>query len=168
MPRAATHALTPYEQQQQQNPLWDMQRRMNADFNRLLSPFGALATTWGDETPFFGNIAQQMNALVPAMDVRDTGNAIAVSCELPGLRKEDVNIELHSNRLTISGQRSEQSKSEGENWISQERRFGNFSRTISLPEGVRPEDIHADFANGMLELTVQKPQPTDPVHRIQF
>jgi HSP20 family protein len=166
MPRAQTHAVAPY-QQQSQNPLWDMQRRMNMDFNRLLrDPFGALTTL--DSGSMFGNLDQQMNALVPAMDVRDCGDCICVSCELPGMLKEDVNIELRGNQLTISGERNESQKNEGENWITQERRYGSFSRTVPLPEGVRPENISAQFGEGMLELKVQKPLPSEPVHRIQL
>lgn len=166
MPRAQTHAVAPY-QQQSQNPLWDMQRRMNLDFNRMLrDPFGALTTL--DTGNVFGNLDQQMNALVPAMDVRDCGDSICVSCELPGMRKEDVNIELRGNQLTISGERNESTRNEGENWITQERRYGSFSRSVPLPEGVRPENISANFGEGMLELKVQKPQPSEPVHRIQL
>jgi len=180
MPRAETsRAVAPYDQQLQQNPLWDMQRRMNAEFNRMLrDPFGALTTSFGggNDASFgldtFGgsNFNQQLNSMmmVPAMDVRDCGDKLCVSCELPGLRKEDVNIELHRNRLTISGQRKEEAKREGENWITQERRFGKFSRTIAVPEGVRPENVSAQFNDGMLELSIQKPPPAEPVHRIQL
>lgn len=167
MPRAQTHAVTPYEQQSQ-NPLWDMQRRMNLEFDRMLrDPFGAL-TTLDSGLGTFGNLSRQMNAMVPAMDVRDCGDSICVSCELPGMRKEDVNVELQGNQLTISGQRNETTKNEGENWITQERRHGSFSRSVTLPEGVKPEHISTQFGNGLLELKVQKPQPQDPVHRIQF
>jgi len=167
MPRAQTHALTPYEQQSQ-NPQWDMQRRMNLEFDRVLrDPFGAL-TAFDSGLNTFGNFSQQMNAMVPAMDVRDCGDSICVCCELPGMRKEDVNVELRGNQLTISGKRDETTKNEGENWITQERRCGSFSRSVALPEGVRPENISTQFGDGLLELKVQKPQPSDPVHRIQF
>jgi len=167
MPRAQTHALAPYEQQSQ-NPLWDMQRRMNREFDLMLrDPFGAL-TTFDGGFNSLGNLSQQMSSLVPAMDVRDCGDSICVSCELPGMRKEDVNVELRGNQLTISGKRDETMKNEGDNWITQERRYGSFSRSVTLPEGVRPENITTQFGDGMLELKVQKPQPSEPVHRIQF
>jgi HSP20 family protein len=142
-----------------------MQNRMNQEFDRLLrNPFGAL-TNFEDT---FRPLERELGALTPAMDVKDCGDTLCVQCELPGMRKEDVNVELRNNQLTISGQRDNTWKSEGENWVSQERRFGSFCRSIPLPEGCKPEDISAQFNDGLLELRVVKPQPTNPVHRIQL
>jgi len=154
-----------------QNPmrgLWDMQRQMNQEFDRMLSnPFGAL-TTLGSGFGNFGRGFGEMGAqMMPAMDVKDCGDSLCVQCELPGLRKEDVNIELVNDQLIISGQRDDSWKQEGENWVAQERQFGSFSRAIPVPEGCKPEDISANFGDGVLELRVLKPN-TEQRHRIMF
>lgn len=170
MPRASSSALATIPQQGPADPIWQMQRRMNQEFDRLLrDPFGAVAAPLADFGGMMGgDFGRQMGALMPAMDVKDCGDSLCVQCELPGLRKEDVNIELHNNQLLISGQRDDSWQQEGGNWISQERQFGSFSRSIPLPEGCRPEDVSAEFGDGVLKLKVLKPAPSHPVHRIEL
>lgn len=164
MPRAHSGALSTVPQGNQGNyndPLYQMQRRMNQDFDRVLrDPFGAMTTLGSFDA---------MNANWPSVDVKDCGDSLCVQCELPGLRKEDVNIELRNDQLVISGERSNTWKSEGENWVSQERRFGSFSRSIPLPEGCKPEDVSAQFGDGVLDLKILKPeQHRKTTHRIQI
>jgi HSP20 family protein len=69
------------------------------------------------------------------------GNTVTATFELPGLKKEDVQLEVHNNFLTVSGEIKETSKKEEKGYVVQERRFGKFSRTLQLPQGVRVSTI---------------------------
>jgi len=172
MPRAQSSAVAtvPTGAPHQHQQLWGMQRRMNQEFERMLrDPFGALTSFDSDLLGGSGGFGRELGQMMPAMDVKDCGDNLCVQCELPGLRKEDVNIELHENQLTISGKRENTWKQEGENWVSQERQWGSFSRSIPVPEGVKPEDITANFGDGVLELKVHKPASMrEQRHRIQL
>jgi HSP20 family protein len=148
------------------DPLWDMQRRINSEFERFWQNPWALA----DPRSTFGNLEQTMSSLVPPMDVRDTGDSLVVHCELPGIRKEDVNIELQEGNLTISGKRENAvERRDGDRYMYQERQWGTFQRTVALPENCKPEDVKASFQDGVLEVNITKPKmPQQNVHRIQL
>lgn len=103
-------------------------------------------------------------------------NTVVASFELPGLKKEDVSIELHNNQLTISGEAkatSSTSSSEGAQgespsakYFVRERRFGSFSRTVQLPEGTQPESVKATVADGVLTVTYPKSTPEQSPKKI--
>jgi len=80
-------------------------------------------------------------------------NLITTTFELPGLKKEDVTIDVHNNHITVSGETSDSSESKGDGYSVRERRFGKFSRTLQLPKGVKAEEINAKMENGLLTVT---------------
>jgi HSP20 family protein len=92
----------------------------------------------------------------PLVDVKDSDSAITVHAELPGLRKEDINIHVENNTLHISGERSQEKKEENERWHRVERSFGSFRRSFRLPEGVKEDEIKASCKDGVLEVVVPK------------
>ncbi|MGB8398393.1 Hsp20/alpha crystallin family protein [Bradyrhizobium sp.] len=98
-------------------------------------------------------------AAIPSMDISETDKVIEIAAELPGLEKKDVVLNIADNVLTIRGEKKSEREEKEKNYHLVERSFGSFSRTVELPTGVKPEDISAEIANGVLKVTVQKPAP---------
>ncbi|EIW76405.1 small heat shock protein [Coniophora puteana RWD-64-598 SS2] len=93
----------------------------------------------------------------PKLDIKDgTDNTVAATFELPGLKKEDVNIQLHNNLLTVSGQTNASVEREEGGYAVRERSFGSFERSLRVPEGVKDEDIKANMQDGLLTITFPK------------
>ncbi|KAF0506733.1 HSP20-like chaperone [Gigaspora margarita] len=104
--------------------------------------------------------ANRNNNWHPLIDVHENDNEITICADLPGFTKDKVNIDVRDNALVISGklERDEKYK-EGTTHI-QERRYGTFTRTLSLPSNVKAENITAKFEHGVLELKLPKSAPT--------
>ncbi|KAF8582455.1 HSP20-like chaperone [Ramaria rubella] len=113
--------------------------------------------------------AEDSNApLRPRMDVHESkqNKEMTATFELPGLKKEDVNIDVHNNRLIVSGQSTLSNELEKEGYAVRERRFGRFSRTLPLPSGIKPEDIKAKMENGVLSISFPKSSPDNEPKKI--
>lgn len=102
---------------------------------------------------------------VPAMDLVETDDAYVLHADLPGLGQDDVSIELDANVLTVSGQRRSRHEDRQEGRHRVERAFGRFSRSLTLPEGVDPEAVQANFDNGVLDVRIPKPVARKP-HKV--
>jgi HSP20 family protein len=94
-------------------------------------------------------------AWVPTTDIFAEGDDLVIRCELAGVHREDIDIELTGDTLTISGERRSELDEEEIHFYSRERSFGHFRRRMKLPEGINPSDISADFQDGMLQVTVR-------------
>jgi HSP20 family protein len=101
---------------------------------------------------------------LPAMDLLETEDALVLRADLPGVKEDDVLIEVRENVLTISGARRAEHEERGEGFHRVERSFGRFSRCLSLPQGVDTEAIAASFSDGVLEVRVPKPPEIEPTH----
>lgn len=89
----------------------------------------------------------------PAVDIDEKDGNYVVSADLPGMKKEDIKIDLSDNVLTISGERSREEKAEGK---YTERVYGKFTRSFSLPTKVNADKIQAQFSDGVLHITLPK------------
>jgi HSP20 family protein len=98
----------------------------------------------------------------PALNFAEKENESVISVELPGVAKEDVKISLEEDLLTIKGERKASSLPEGARWIRNERRSGEFFRTIQLPHPVKAESISAELTNGVLRITLPKAEQARP------
>ena len=98
----------------------------------------------------------------PAVDVFDTKDAIVLKAELPGLKPEDIDIEIDDNVLTIKGERRFQEAVEDGRYYRLERSYGHFSRSLTLPQGVRGDQVDAQFDQGVLEVRVPKADEVKP------
>jgi HSP20 family protein len=99
---------------------------------------------------------------MPPLDIREDEEKVTVTLEAAGLKKEDFDISLHDDNLTISGERkSESEKREGESFRS-ERIFGRFSRTVTLPSQVRADGVTAAYTDGVLAITLPKAEEAKP------
>jgi HSP20 family protein len=95
-------------------------------------------------------------ALRPATEVVDCNGEYRITAELPGMTADDISIKLTDGTITIRGEKSEEKKEEKEDYLLSERRYGAFQRSLALPSGVDTDAISADFANGVLTVTLPK------------
>ncbi|KAI0252283.1 HSP20-like chaperone [Lactifluus subvellereus] len=89
----------------------------------------------------------------------DKSNTVTATFEVPGMQKEDVTIDVHNNILTVSGETQQSTDRNEEGYSLRERRYGRFSRSVSLPPGVKNEDIRANIVNGVLTVTFPRSAP---------
>jgi HSP20 family protein len=116
------------------------------------------------EGPFWPTSVRQtqlVNGWTPALDLYQTNDDIVAVVELPGMRKEDIEISLHDGILTIGGERKSES-SEGEKATRSERFVGKFRRSISLPTRVDANKVSASYKDGILTVTLAKAEEVKP------
>jgi len=106
----------------------------------------------------------------PGIDVFEGDNRLVTKIDLPGMKKEDVKVEVINGHLTISGERKTEAEERKEHYYRSEREYGSFYRTVPLPEGVKLDDVKATFADGVLEVSVPMPvaQPEETTRRIEI
>ena len=98
----------------------------------------------------------------PALDVWETDHEIVYALDLPGIPEDEISVELDDGALTITGERDQTQQVSDERFYRFERRYGTFSRTFGVPQGVTEDDVRADYKNGVLEVHVRKPEQTKP------
>ena len=96
-------------------------------------------------------------AWVPTLEVVEKDRNLIVRLDLPGVKKEEVTVTLTDEGLTIEGERKVEEETKKKDWYRTERAYGQFIRTVPLPEGVDPAAVKAAFENGVLEVTVPLP-----------
>jgi HSP20 family protein len=105
-------------------------------------------------------------AWLPAVDVWETDSELVLSFDLPGIPEDQIDVELDDNVLTVTGKRERSQEQSGERIYRFERRYGTFTRSVTLPQGVDESSIKAEYTNGVLEIHVPKPEEPKP-RRIQ-
>ena len=120
----------------------------------LAAPF-RLMEQWLGAT---GN-GDRVTGFRPLVDVRETAEEYFVMVDLPGVKQEDVTVEVHDQLLSISGARVPVEK--GEELLA-ERPYGSFARTLTLPKGIESDGIAADYADGVLTVHIPKPAEVKP------
>jgi len=98
----------------------------------------------------------------PSVDIYEVAEGIVIKADLPGVKKEDVSVEVKDNLLTLKGIREEEPDLGNQCYFCQERAFGQFQRTFTLQYNVQPEKIKASFSNGVLKVTVPEPEEEKP------
>jgi HSP20 family protein len=137
---------------------WEPFREIAAlqnDMGRLMSAF--LGQANGETTG---------RTWVPAVDVWETENKLVYAFDLPGIPEDKIAVEFDDGSLTVSGERERTEEVKNDGFYRYERRFGSFSRAVGLPQGVTEDDVNADYRDGVLEITVKKPEAPKP-RRIQ-
>jgi len=102
---------------------------------------------------------------MPAVDINEDKENIYFIAELPGLSQNDVKLTVSEGTLTIRGEKKREEEHQDRNFYRMERSYGEFVRQFTLPEGVKEEDIQADFKDGVLEIVVPKKEPSKPRER---
>jgi HSP20 family protein len=98
----------------------------------------------------------------PPVDVWETEDELVYAFDLPGIPEDKISIEFEDGTLNVSAERERTSEVSQERFYRFERRYGNFTRSIGLPQGVAEDDIRADYKDGVLELHVKKPKAPEP------
>lgn len=128
------------------DPFRDM-RTLQDEVNRLFS--SNLARAFGDEGISRG-------AWAPNVDIYENKDQIVLEAELPGMNREDFELTIENNLLTLRGERRFEKKDEGDNFHRVERAYGAFSRSFTLPPTVSSENVTAEYKNGVLRVVLQK------------
>lgn len=134
-------------------------------------PFKDLATLQDRMTRAFGDVWGRTHgpdedyisgSWMPAVDVRETKDALEISAELPGIEPKEVEVSVENGVLTLKGSRNLEKATEGETYHRVERAYGSFERAFSLPTNVDPEKVHAVYRLGVLHLTLPKREEAKP------
>jgi HSP20 family protein len=137
-----------------EDPYVGTQLGLRDEMNRLFDTF------------FQGSIAPRdaewRSTFLPAIDVHETPAEIVVTAELPGLKPEQVDVNLTGNILTIKGEKKEDVDDKGRNWHRIERSYGQFQRTFQLPDTVDPERAKASYDHGVLKISIAKTEAARP------
>jgi HSP20 family protein len=135
------------------NPMLDMfstRNRMNPVFDDFFSPLEPSA----DEAV--------ISNWRPTVDIYENENHIVIKAELPGVDKKDVHVDVNGRVLTLKGERMLDRKIKEENYFRQERTFGKFERSFTLPAEINSDKINADFKGGVLKVDIPKPEEHKP------
>ena len=92
----------------------------------------------------------------PAVEISEEKDQVIVKAEIPGLKKEDLQVNLSNSLLTIRGERKQEEEKKGKGYYYSERSYGSFSRSIQLPAEVRSDKVSASFKDGVLEIRLPK------------
>jgi HSP20 family protein len=98
----------------------------------------------------------------PAVDVLEADDHYEVRAELPGVSEKDVHVSVTDNILTLRGEKKQESTENGKNYHRVERHYGSFQRSFTLPYGLKTDAIKANFKNGVLSVSVPKPEEVKP------
>jgi HSP20 family protein len=109
-----------------------------------------------------GSSQQFLSGWLPAVDLFEERDHLVLRAELPGMNKEDIDISLHGDVLTLSGERKEDAKFEKAETYRAERFLGRFQRTFTLPVAVDPNRVQASYRDGILTVTLPKAEQAKP------
>jgi HSP20 family protein len=121
------------------------------EFGELRSRFDRMFEDWQDG---------RERAWSPAIDVVREDGHLVVHADLPGVKPEEVKIEVEDDILTVSGEHQESTEQKGKHYVRRERRYGSFRRSMPLPAGVDPKKIEAKTHDGVVEVTIPLPEAT--------
>lgn len=130
-------------------------REMN-DFRRGFSQLNAMLAQM-DGTASSDNA---FGSFIPEVNTREGEFAYHVEVDLPGVKKEDIDINVHDNMVTLSGERTIRNELKEDNYYKVESEYGKFERSFALPENTDAENIHAETADGVLEVVIPKLEVT--------
>ena len=128
------------------SPFEDMERRFEDFFRR---PFSLLGPSWLPRL-------REMEEPSPRIDIFEEDSDVVVKAELPGMKKEDIDVKLTENTITISGEKRKEEKVEKKDFYRMERSYGSFARAFSLPSEVQADRAKAQFKDGILEIRLPK------------
>ena len=132
------------------DPFRDL-RNLQEEVNRLFT--GNLARTFDDDGIARGSWS-------PSVDIFENKDQIVLEAELPGMKREDFDLSIENNVITLRGERHFEKKDEADNYHRVERAYGTFTRSFTLPNTVTADGATADYSNGVLRVTIPKREET--------
>lgn len=134
-------------------------------FRGLSRELDAIFDTFKMEKPFFEPTDRLWN---PEMEVETRGNEFRVTLDVPGLKKEEVTVEVGDGHLILRGERKHETEEKKEGYFKTERMYGSFYRAVPLPEGVKPEEAKAGMTDGVLTITMPMAMVTNANRKIEI
>jgi len=148
---------------------FSLMRRFSEEMDRLFGDFGfggSLASGVGRE---FGRLADLEGSMwLPQVEAFEREGKLIVRADLPGLNKDDINVDITDDAIKIRGERRQEKEENEEGYYRSERSYGSFYREIPLPSGVNREEANASFRNGVLEITMPAPARQTSSRRIEI
>lgn len=148
---------------------FSLMRRFSEEMDRLFGDFsfgGSLASGVGRE---FGRLADLEGSMwLPQVEAFEREGKLIVRADLPGLTKEDINVDITDDAIKIRGERRQEKEENEEGYYRSERSYGSFYREIPLPGGVNADEAKASFSNGVLEITMPAPARQSGSRRIEI
>ena len=135
---------------------WDPFRELTALQNRMSRLFEEQQYGAGREESLTAG------AFVPPVDIYEDEHTVQLKLEVPGIDQKDLDVKVENNVLTVSGERKFEKEEKEENFRRLERRYGSFTRSFTLPNTVNPEDVSADYNNGVLKIRLGKRAEAKP------
>lgn len=129
---------------------WGLSNRMNQIFDEFFAP-----ATGKDTLPAFTNWN-------PSADVYEEDAQYVIKAELPGVDKSNIHLDVENNILVLKGERTEDKEVKEENYYRREMACGSFQRSFALPDGINTDAIAADYKDGVLKITIPKPETLQP------
>ncbi|KAJ7632277.1 HSP20-like chaperone [Roridomyces roridus] len=146
-------------------PFYDVERLLNETFGRVANnnSNNALQRQGSGNDDF-------ERALRPRMDLHENAesNTVTATFELPGIKKEDVQIDVHNGRLSISAESKISEEHEKDGYAIRERRYGKLARTLQLPQGVKENEVKASMENGILTVSFPKSTPEQAPKKVNI
>jgi len=130
------------------SPFEEMEKRFEESFRRPFSMFGP---SWLPRVKF-----PEMGVVTPDVDIFEDGNDVVVKAEMPGMKKENIEVNLTDDMITVSGEKKKEEKVEKKDYYRVERSYGSFTRSFKLPKDVESDKAKATFKDGVLEIRVPK------------
>lgn len=148
---------------------FSVMRRFSEEMERLFGDFGlgrGLASGFGRE---FGRLADLEDSMwLPQVEAFEREGQFIVRADLPGLTKDDINVDITEDAIKIRGERRQEKEENEEGFYRSERSYGSFYREIPLPGGAKAEEASATFSNGVLEINMPAPARQPGSRRIQI
>lgn len=138
---------------------YDLWTDMDQLFDDFRSSFDDIFWPWGQRT----GALTTMNR-TPPMDIADHGDHYEMRFEMPGITKDDVNIEVTPNSVEISAEKCEDTEDKGKNWLRRECSSTKFYRSLELPEDLKTDKVEAELKDGLLTINLPKMEPK-PEHK---
>ena len=150
-------ALTPYERSTNLIPRrpYDLWSEMHQMFDSFRSGFDDLFWPWSSPS----SLSTIRESRIPLLDVADHGDKYELNVEIPGYKKDDINIEVTPNSIELSATYNEDAEDQGKNWLRRERSSISFHRAIELPEEIKTDDVSAELDHGVLSVILPKIEP---------
>jgi HSP20 family protein len=139
-------------------PVGEAQPSWMQQVDKLLDTFRLIP--WDPYRGFEWPTEYELPMRIPYVDVIDSGNEYVVKAELPGLKKENVEIEVGMNELSLTAESEVEKEDKGRTYLHRERAFSTFRRHIGFAESINTENVSASMAEGILEIRLPKLQPT--------
>lgn len=148
MARKEPQELVKVEPAKPLSPLEEMENRFEEFFRR---PFSLFGPSWLPRPRMRG-----MEELSPTIDIFEESNDVVVKAELPGIKKEDIDVKVTDTTITISGEKKKEEKVENKDYYRMESSYGSFTRAFSLPSEVQTDRVKAQYKDGILEIRIPK------------